>query len=253
MSEYWVKLYIKSLDNEVFQYDYTAWHVFEFCLMRSYPSGSFRTSRAEMAEYLHINPNTLYSALRRLEKHEMVNIASNNRFSTISICKWGEYQGPVNSPVNSASTTRQQRVNNQSGLDGSQNKNKNKNNTPLPPLGEAGEEKSLEVVEEGGLPTPWGEAWYRAMGFKITKRPKENEAAIRNTIRDNSEGDLKAALAYLHWMKTTKKTRERPHWFQYVTSFIKVRQFWDHIQAGIADDGYQEGKQQEQYGDFFNR
>src|SRR3990167_6049540 len=99
----WVKLHLKTLDNEVWLHDPTAWRVFEYLLLKAYvgkPQGTVTTTRGQMAQALFINNDTLWSALLRLKKRQMVNSTSNNRFTTISICNWSSYQGISNNAVN---------------------------------------------------------------------------------------------------------------------------------------------------------
>jgi hypothetical protein len=107
----------------------------------------------------------------------------------------------------------------------------------------------LEPVLTNGY-TKWQDEFKASLGFAITKEPKKNENAIKAIVTDHGPEVLHQVLGYLHWLKTTRRGRERPHWFQYVTSFIKIRQFWDNIQACMTDDAYQ---QTQAYGDFFTR
>jgi len=43
-----------------------------------------------------MNPNTLYSALKRLETSTIIQQRSNNQATTITICNWWKYQQDVN-------------------------------------------------------------------------------------------------------------------------------------------------------------
>jgi hypothetical protein len=89
----WIKLHRQLIHNDIWNYDQTAWHVFEyFLLVADRKTGTRRFGRNQVAKALDMNPNTLYSALKRLEKAEMVNISSNSRFSVLSLVNWKEYQ-----------------------------------------------------------------------------------------------------------------------------------------------------------------
>jgi hypothetical protein len=112
---------------------------------------------------------------------------------------------------------------------------------------------SKDIVPTSAGYLKWNEAFKESLGFTITKEPKKNENAIKAIITDHSKEELHKVLAYLHWLKTTKKKSERPFIFQHLTSFIKIRQFWDKIQAEMTDDSFQETKQTQEYADFFNR
>ena len=98
----------------------------------------------------------------------------------------------------------------------------------------------------------WLDEFESALGFKITKEPKKNEAAIKAIISDTSTEQLHAALAYLNWIKKERRAKERPHWFQYVTSFIKIRSFWDSIQAGLCDGTDHDFSRKMELNDFYN-
>lgn len=111
---YWIKLHDSVLENNVFLHDPTAWRIFEYLCLKAYkgkPQGTTSTTRQQIGTALRINNNTVFSALRRLESMQMVNITGNNRFTTISICKWHDYQGgqqqPQQQPSNNQATTEQ--------------------------------------------------------------------------------------------------------------------------------------------------
>lgn len=111
---YWIKLHDSVLENEAFLNDPTAWRIFEYLCLRAYkgrPQGTTSTTRQQIGNALRINNNTVFSALRRLESMQMVNITGNNRFTTISICKWRDYQGGQQQPrqqvSNKSATTEQ--------------------------------------------------------------------------------------------------------------------------------------------------
>ena len=100
MANGWIKLYRKTLDNPVFRFDPTAWRIFELLLLLADREGVVVTSRKRLAQQVSNNENTIYKALMRLSVTGMVTLSSNNRFTTIHICKWREYQGVGNSKSN---------------------------------------------------------------------------------------------------------------------------------------------------------
>ena len=105
----WIKLHIQTLENEVWQTDPTAWRVFEYLLLMAYrgaPQGTVRTSRQQIANYIHKDNGTTWKALLRLEKHQMVDKSSNNRFTIIRICNWHRYQGNGDSSEDNKRTTK---------------------------------------------------------------------------------------------------------------------------------------------------
>ena len=105
MNDGWTKLYRKTLNNEVFFRDPTAWRVFEYLmLVVDSKSGTRSCGRFQIARELKMKDTTVYSALKRLEKTKMINILSNNQFSDISITNWHSYQHTDNNLVNTKST-----------------------------------------------------------------------------------------------------------------------------------------------------
>ena len=108
----WIKLHRKLLDNQIWKHDPTAWRVFEYLLLTvDHRTGSWDTGRFVIAESLDMKPSTVYKSLKRLEKAEMVTLTSNNKYSTISICKWKEYQQDDNNTGNNKVTTKEQQSN----------------------------------------------------------------------------------------------------------------------------------------------
>lgn len=69
-------------------------------------TGEWQGGRFVLSDFCAMNPNTTYAALKRLEKEKMITLSSNNKFTTISICNWFQYQSDDN-------TNRQQPDNNQ--------------------------------------------------------------------------------------------------------------------------------------------
>lgn len=102
------------LDNPVWQHDPLAWRVFEYLLIRAYegkPQGTVVTSRYQIAERVFGNNNTIYKALKRLEKYEMVTISATNKKTVINICNWSKYQYDGNQSGNNKVTTNEQQSN----------------------------------------------------------------------------------------------------------------------------------------------
>lgn len=108
----WVKLYCKLADNEVL-FDDKGLRVFIWLLTNVNKStGKLRIGRFTASRALRLNPNTLYSVLKRLEKkYKIITASSNNEFTEISLLKWADYQatsksstGSVNTSFNNGST-----------------------------------------------------------------------------------------------------------------------------------------------------
>lgn len=110
----WVKLHSQIIDNDIWRNDRTAWHVFEYLLLKAYsgkPQGVVVTSRYQIADMVGGNNNTIYKALKRLEKAKMVTSTATSKKTTIRICNWSKYQGNSNQSGNNKVTTEQQQSN----------------------------------------------------------------------------------------------------------------------------------------------
>jgi len=97
MNNTWVKLYRKLADNDVMR-DPTALQILVWLLLRvDKITGTTSIGRYLIGLELKINPNTVYKALKRLEKkYKIVTQSSNNRFTTINLSKWAEYNPYIN-------------------------------------------------------------------------------------------------------------------------------------------------------------
>jgi DNA-binding transcriptional regulator YhcF (GntR family) len=110
----WIKLHLSTLDNEVWLRDPTAWRVFEYLCLHAYtgkPQGTVVTSRHKIAEGTLGNNNTVYKALKRLEKYKMITSSVTNKYTTVRICKWHNYQTDGNKSGNNKVTTKEQQSN----------------------------------------------------------------------------------------------------------------------------------------------
>lgn len=110
----WVKLHQKIIENEIWRRDRTAWQVFEYLLVRAYngkPQGTVVTSRYQIAEVCGGNNNTIYKALKRLEKAKMVTSVATSKYTTVHICNWNSYQNDSNQSSNNKVTTKEQQSN----------------------------------------------------------------------------------------------------------------------------------------------
>lgn len=171
----WIKLYINVLDNDIWRHDRTAWHVFEYLLLEAYygkPQGTVVTSRYKIANGVSGNNNTIYKALTRLKKAEMVTIVATNKKTVINICNWKKYQLNGNQSSNNKVTTKQQQSN-------TLNKNKDiriKNITTL-----YGDPDINEMFEY----------WATNTGIPIEAKVKQNRNACNNLLKKYGIDSLK--------------------------------------------------------------
>lgn len=109
----WIKLHRKILDNDGLfrsKNTFTVWCW--ILLMVDRKTGSFTTGRFQISRWLKIKPSTAYQTLKRLSNMTMINLKSNNKMTTITVCNWEKYQHTI--------TTKQQQSNKKVTL----NKNK---------------------------------------------------------------------------------------------------------------------------------
>lgn len=98
MERGYVKLWRVIDQNELLENDNTALLVFIKLLTRvDRHTGTYRTGRYKLAHMCNLNPNTLYSALKRLEASTIIQQRSNSSSTTITICNWWKYQQDDNS------------------------------------------------------------------------------------------------------------------------------------------------------------
>jgi hypothetical protein len=131
----WLKLWRKTKNNKIFRHDPTAWHVFEILLLCcDEDTGIWEGGRFILANLSEGKSTTTYKALKRLEKAKMVTLSSNNKYTTIQICKWTQYQTGDNTSEgqqsNNKVTTKGQQSNTLNKiLDIKTNKTKKNTNT----------------------------------------------------------------------------------------------------------------------------
>jgi len=90
----WIKLYRKTLDNEIWKNDPTAWKIFEYFLLRAdFEDGKWTVDYRTMSEFLDISRSTIHKAVLRLKKAKMVDDLVNKHNTTFYICNWDKYQG----------------------------------------------------------------------------------------------------------------------------------------------------------------
>ena len=97
------------MTNDIFRHDRTAWHIFQVLLLVcDKKTGKWSGGRFQLADLCNENPATTYKALKRLEKAKMVTLSSNNKYTTIYICKWKDFQDSGNTIGNNKVTTGEQ-------------------------------------------------------------------------------------------------------------------------------------------------
>lgn len=216
----WIKLYRKTLNNEVFKYDHTAFHLFvTLLLLVNKDTGKWTGGRFQLTEACVMNPSTLYKALKRLESSRLVTLSSNNRFTTVSICKWSQYQGNGNTKgeqqSNNKVTTGEQRSNT---LTRSKELRIKNNTKVLQTKSEFGNSEINEIVDyyktKMQLPKLDGTIkGNRYAANRILKAANNNVAAVKQLIdclsADNFHAENASSLIYLDKHKVAIMQRAR--------------------------------------------
>ena len=104
--EGWIKLHRKLLSSKIFSSEKIL-KIWIWCLLKAssqeyetivgmtnvkLEKGQFIFGRKNAAEELKMNENTIYKYMKVLEKEGNINIKSNNKYSIVTIEKWGQYQ-----------------------------------------------------------------------------------------------------------------------------------------------------------------
>ena len=91
----WVKLYRKTLDNEIL-FDPNAWTIFSWLLLKVNEKGQKAIGRKWASKELHMREGTFYDALHRLEKKfQMIDLATDKatiKYTVVTIRNWRFYQ-----------------------------------------------------------------------------------------------------------------------------------------------------------------
>ena len=111
MEKGWIKLHRKINENIFLSKDNNAYLVFVKLLTIVSSKGEWAGGRRQLAERLNFNDRTLYDILIRLESQQLINLTANRKYSTISICKWANYQSQPNHFTNHHPTTTQPQPN----------------------------------------------------------------------------------------------------------------------------------------------
>lgn len=182
----WIKLHRQILENHFLMHDKNAWWVFTQLLLRvGKQKGEWAGSVRELADKHHLNMSyaTLYSALKRLEKEQIIKQDNKQRYTVISICNWGTYQTTGKQQSKPVASTRQAHGKQLTEVKNPQNKKENKTNTGS---------KKIE-------PKPVAKAYYDAV--TALGLPTVNHTTLQTKIRAlEKELGEERAVNYLNYV-----------------------------------------------------
>lgn len=171
MEKGYVKLYRAIDENELLANDNTCYVV--FCKLLTHvdrTTGTYRTGRYKLAAICNLNPNTLYSALKRLEASTMIQQDSNSTSTCISICNWWKYQ----QDSNSTATERRRTVNTKQEREREEEIDTNVSMAKTP---------SVEIDELFVL-------WEEITGMEIVGQVRKNRFACSNLLKKHGKEKL---------------------------------------------------------------
>lgn len=97
MSDGWIKLYRKTLDNVELMSDDSAFKAFMCLLMVvDRKTGEWSGGRFQLSRITYMNDSKTYRAIKKLKKLQMCTLMANTKYTTIRICNWSNYQDITN-------------------------------------------------------------------------------------------------------------------------------------------------------------
>ena len=176
MERGYVKLWRSIEHNELLENDNTAFIVFTKLLTRvNRLNGTYTTGRNRLASVCNINPNTLYSALKRLEASTIIQLHSNSASTTITICNWWKYQ----QDDNSASTARRRAINTKQERE----KEREYIDTNVSTAIVIAKTPSTDIND-------MFEEWERSVGYRIDGQKQKNRFACSNLLKKYGKDGL---------------------------------------------------------------
>lgn len=106
MDKSWIKLYRNLLYSPIFENE-KGLKIWIWCLLKAthidrnqlvgqqiveLKKGQFVFGRKKASEELKMTESVIYKYIKLLEKLEMISMESNNKFSVVTVEKWGDYQ-----------------------------------------------------------------------------------------------------------------------------------------------------------------
>jgi hypothetical protein len=181
----WFLLYKKIWDNPRFYKNSKAIAILVWLFSHCNEKGIVTCGRQQIAIDCGISESSVYRVVTNLSKiyqgnEPIVNIKTNNHFSTITILKWAELQRPVNNGLNNKRTTSEQPANNHRTLINNKEeiiKNKELDTEQLLKLQEKFPTKSVKQEYEKC------KDWILANG----KTYKDYEAMFKNWLRRSAD------------------------------------------------------------------
>jgi len=195
----WVKLHRKLLDSPVFK-NYKTMQVFMFCLLKAthedyeeivgdqfvkLSPGQLVTGRKAIAAATKLSEQNTRTALKKLEKLEILTINPQSKYSIISITNWDEYQETNQQPTNSQPTSNQQVTTNKNTKNTKNNKNTETKRFTPPELKNVSDYFVEKGITDPHLPSRFIDH-YQSNGWLVGKnKMKDWKAAVRTWVGNN--------------------------------------------------------------------
>jgi len=189
--------------------------------------GEFVTGRDSLAEEFNkgakpkdkVASKTLWRHLKIMEKHEMLSIQSNNRYSVVSVCNWSEYQQTVQQVSSDCPATVQQVSTNKN------DKNEENEKKKTPRKKRAYEESSIEFQLSNLL---YQKIMENNSEFKKPDLQKWSDDIRLMIERDNRKPEKIKGM--IEWAQSNE------FWFSNILSTRKLREKYDQMNIQAARD-----------------
>jgi len=215
MERGYVKLWRSIEENELLENDNTAFIVFTKLLTRvNRLNGTYTTGRNRLANVCNMNPNTLYSALKRLEASTIIQQRSNSSSTTITICNWWKYQ----QDVNNASTMRRAAVN-----------TKQEREKEREYIKESNKEKSLTKQDDfNSAYKALADFWQSKTGRKLSDN-KTSRSHLKKLLAEHTPEEIQRAINGAVYFQGKQYKPQ-------VLSFGSMYEKWDSLQGHMQSE-----------------
>lgn len=214
MDQGWIKLHRRSLNNPLFR-DITAWHIFEFCLLKADRNGVFTVGRHQLEDWTGIKGTTAYKALKRLEKAKMVTVSvtfGKYGFSEILILNWEKYQ----LQKNDSNSFSDEKVTNECPISNTlqEYRIKNKEYITPPPYSASGQK--------------WLDLWKEVFGYEITRYVRHSLESVSIMVKKHGTDSVKEMLLVARHALSNKYA---PRPLRSIKNYETILWRWDDLQA----------------------
>lgn len=179
MDRGWIKLHRKIKNNDAMFRSAHTFTVFCLLLLMADEHGRIRTGRYQLAERLKIKPTVVYQTLIRLRNMTTIELQSDNKGTTIQICKWSTYQEKSDTKV-TTKPLQNDTIQEAKKLRIEKQDNTNTTDVVLAEPEIFGKPEINEVFEY----------WHISVGYALSSKQQANRRAASNLIKKHGTAKL---------------------------------------------------------------